>query len=251
MGDGPPEFPQGFSCPVVLGYAARESAAFRLRGSHPLRQDRSRVLRPGFRFLTPAPPCKEVTPRPTTPIEQRLQAVALDRFGLVRVRSPLLTESLDCFLFLGVLRWFTSPRWRSRSYVFAPERRGMTPAGFSHSEIPGSKPVCGSPRLIAAGHVLHRLSAPRHPPCTLRSLTIVKSCTLETSTLRFRCTAYPRYRPIGRARDGADCLNPYPFLDSLPFSTSRDSRLCAGACVAARRPAKGEITSGFAECWWS
>ena len=41
-----------------------------------------------------------------------------------------------------------------------------------HSEIPGSKPVCGSPRLIAACHVLHRLSVPRHPPSTLSSLTI-------------------------------------------------------------------------------
>lgn len=42
--------------------------------------------------------------------------------------------------------------------------------GFPHSEIPGSKPVRGSPRLIAAYHVLHRLSAPRHPPNTLKSL---------------------------------------------------------------------------------
>ena len=48
----------------------------------------------------------------------------------------------------------------------------MTPAGLPHSEIPGSKPACGSPRLIAAYHVLHRLSAPRHPPCTLSSLTM-------------------------------------------------------------------------------
>src|SRR6185436_6192439 len=47
----------------------------------------------------------------------------------------------------------------------------MTPAGLPHSEIPGSKPVCGSPRLIAAYRVLLRLSAPRHPPCTLSSLT--------------------------------------------------------------------------------
>jgi hypothetical protein len=39
-----------------------------------------------------------------------------------------------------------------------------------HSEIPGSKPVRGSPRLIAAYHVLHRLSAPRHPPDTLKTL---------------------------------------------------------------------------------
>jgi hypothetical protein len=48
---------------------------------------------------------------------------------------------------------------------------GYCPAGLPHSEIPGSKPVCGSPRLIAAYRVLHRLSAPRHPPCTLSSLT--------------------------------------------------------------------------------
>ena len=47
----------------------------------------------------------------------------------------------------------------------------MTPAGFFHSEIPGSKPACGSPRLIAACHVLLRLSAPRRPPYTLSSLT--------------------------------------------------------------------------------
>ena len=43
--------------------------------------------------------------------------------------------------------------------------------GFPHSDIPGSKPACGSPRLFAACHVLHRLLPPRHPPCALSSLT--------------------------------------------------------------------------------
>jgi hypothetical protein len=42
--------------------------------------------------------------------------------------------------------------------------------GFPHSEMSGSKPVRGSPNLIAAYHVLHRLSAPRHPPNTLKAL---------------------------------------------------------------------------------
>jgi hypothetical protein len=42
--------------------------------------------------------------------------------------------------------------------------------GFPHSEIRGSKVVRTSPRLIAAYHVLHRLSAPRHPPDTLKTL---------------------------------------------------------------------------------
>ena len=44
--------------------------------------------------------------------------------------------------------------------------------GFPHSEILGSKPACGSPRLIAACHVLLRLLAPRHPPYALSSLII-------------------------------------------------------------------------------
>src|ERR1700689_5508266 len=42
--------------------------------------------------------------------------------------------------------------------------------GFPHAEIHGSKPVRGSPGLIAAYDVLHRLSAPRHLPDTLKTL---------------------------------------------------------------------------------
>ena len=50
-----------------------------------------------------------------------------------------------------------------------------TPAGLPHSEILGSQPARGSPRLIAACHVLHRLSAPKHPPYTLSSLSALIS----------------------------------------------------------------------------
>ncbi len=61
---------------------------------------------------------------------------------------------------------------------------GVHPAGFPHSEIPGSKPACGSPRLIAACHVLHRLLAPRHPPYALSSLIIKLTQTVEAFRLR-------------------------------------------------------------------
>ena len=56
---------------------------------------------------------------------------------------------------------------------------GVHPTGFLHSDIPGSKPACGSPRLIAACHVLHRLLAPRHPPYALSSLIIKLTQTVE------------------------------------------------------------------------
>src|SRR5262245_20652978 len=45
-------------------------------------------------------------------------------------------------------------------------------AGLPHSDIPGSMSARDLPGLIAACYVLHRLPAPRHPPCALSSLTI-------------------------------------------------------------------------------
>ena len=48
---------------------------------------------------------------------------------------------------------------------------GTAPAGFPHSDTPGSKLACNSPRLFAACHVLLRRSVPRHPPCALSRLT--------------------------------------------------------------------------------
>ena len=57
--------------------------------------------------------------------------------------------------------------------------------GFPHSEICGSMDICSSPQLIAAYHVFHRLSVPRHPPCALSSLTISWSA-IRLSTITFR-----------------------------------------------------------------
>jgi hypothetical protein len=47
----------------------------------------------------------------------------------------------------------------------------MTPAGFPHSDIHGSKLESSSPWHFAGFRVLHRLLVPRHPPCALCSLT--------------------------------------------------------------------------------
>ena len=74
------------------------------------------------------------------------------------------------FLFLRLLRCFSSPgSLRIPMYSVYGDR--IAPAGFPHSDISGSMPVCGSPKLFAAYHVFHRLSVPRHPPCALISFT--------------------------------------------------------------------------------
>ena len=87
--------------------------------------------------------------------------------GLVRVRSPLLTES-RLMSFPPGTEMFQFPGFASATYGFSDGY--SLRSGLPHSEIPGSKPARGSPRLFAACHVLHRLLAPRHPPDALAFL---------------------------------------------------------------------------------
>jgi hypothetical protein len=148
--------------PRYSGVCPASQQGFRLPGYHrlwPIVPDRSTNLLVGN---SPAL-------RPDRSSNPGVQAL---RFGLFRVRSPLLAESLTCFLVLQVLRWFTSLSCLRSAYGFSRGFLAMTREGFPHSDIPGSKLVCSSPRLIAACHVLHRLLAPRHPPYALSSLTI-------------------------------------------------------------------------------
>ncbi len=90
--------------------------------------------------------------------------LTLSGFGLAPVRSPLLGGSLR-FLFLRVLRCFTSPGC-------SPFRcHGTASVGLPHSEVRGSMPACGSPRRFAACCVFRRPYVPRHPSGALYTLT--------------------------------------------------------------------------------
>src|SRR5579862_2906644 len=93
------------------------------------------------------------------------------RFGLFRVRSPLLAESL-LFSLPGGTEMVHFPPLPSPPYEFRWRYDGITRRGLPHSDISGSKLVCSSPKRFAADRVLHRLLAPRHSPCALSSLTI-------------------------------------------------------------------------------
>ena len=95
-------------------------------------------------------------------------------FRLLLYRSPLLKESIVFFLFLQVLRCFSSLRslliyyfthiWITRLFSLVE---------FPHSEIYGLMDICSYPQLIAAYHVLLRLLVPRHSPYALSSLTLL------------------------------------------------------------------------------
>ena len=75
------------------------------------------------------------------------------------------------FLFLRVLRCFSSPGCLLCAYVFSTGYPDMTPDGLPHSGIHGSMPAYGSPWHFAADRALLRLLAPRHPPYALCILT--------------------------------------------------------------------------------
>ena len=156
MRGGPRSFPQGFTCPVVL-WILPPLLRLRLRGFHPLRP----VFPVPFRWLHKSIPQSEPRYAPHT---------GLGSSGSARRYS----RNHFCFLFLRLLRCFSSPGSPPQpiqSYPVQLRIHGVLPCGFPHSEIRGSVGMCPSPRLFAACHVFLRLPVPRHPPCALSCLT--------------------------------------------------------------------------------
>ena len=109
----------------------------------------------------------------------------------------------NCFLFLLVLRCFSSQGW-------------LPPCGgyhtFSMIGCPIRKSadimlVCSSPQLIAAYHVLHRLSEPRHPPYALNCFKSIR--IFIEFPLLLKVTRYYNFFPI--------CQRTSP-VRLLPFS---------------------------------
>ena len=81
----------------------------------------------------------------------------------------------DCFLFLRVLRCFTSPGLPPAAMNSARDTAALPAVGFPIRTSTDQSLVSGSPWLIAATHVLRRLLEPRHPPHALSSLVTLNS----------------------------------------------------------------------------
>ena len=126
---------------------------------------------------------------PSNPTTATAASLPRSWFGLTPVRSPLLR---GCFLFLGVLRCFSSPgalrHWR------CPSQRTGCPIRRSWDHSLHAAP----PRISPPCRVLHRRAAPRHPPCapsvfpagTLDVLDVLHSCMVACADLHLsRCTA--------------------------------------------------------------
>ena len=97
------------------------------------------------------------------------------------------------FLFLWVLRCFSSPRslliyyfthiWIHRLFALSE---------FPHSDISGLMDICSYPKLFAAYHVLLRLLVPSYSPYALCSLTLFSLLIINMFNIisiinRFNC----------------------------------------------------------------
>ena len=160
LGGGPPEFPQGFSCLVVL-WIPLAVYCFRVRGFHPLWPDfPDRSTNKSTHLL------QSVTPERTRS--------GLGSFHFARRyfgnRFFFLMKELVSFYSSGYLD-VSVHRVPFHTLWIGVWMTGVRPAGFPHSDICGSMDICSSPQLFAAYHVFLRLLVPRHPPCALSCLT--------------------------------------------------------------------------------
>src|SRR6202012_4263915 len=140
---GPGRFTRNSTGSVLLGNTLRRTRNFTY----------GTVTRYGQTFQTVRLPRIFVTPRQhgstdrTAPQPPTCNARRLShRPGLAS--SPFAhhySGNRFCFLFLRVLRCFTSPRYHHAPYAFRRRRPPMTVAGFPHSETPGSQLGCQLP----------------------------------------------------------------------------------------------------------
>ena len=105
--------------------------------------------------------------------------------------------------------------------AFAPASlvTGLQPAGLPHSDISGSIPVCGSPELFAAYHVLRRHRKPRHPPFAL-VLFLVNHLRLHS----LKCILPMKLQSLNATRGEVSCPLPFRFLGSAAVFRDTEMR---------------------------
>jgi hypothetical protein len=138
---------------------------------------------------------------------------------------------------------------------------GLTVPGFPIGISPDQSLLSSSPKLIAASHVLHRLLAPRHPPCALSSLIFVigeqpQSAFTKTHS---QLPEMQLSKSVAICRQIADCLcNPHVVAKgTTPWALhERRSRTQLGGADRDRtddlrlaKPALSQLS--YSPEWWA
>ena len=102
---------------------------------------------------------------------ERISSLGLASFAFARHYS----QNLGWFLFLVLLRCFSSDRSPHIPILFSIWYMNFTSCGLLHSDICALTFAYNYTQLFAVNHVLRRLPMPRHSPCALISFTICSS----------------------------------------------------------------------------
>jgi hypothetical protein len=143
LGGGPPRFTRDYTGPVLLGNTLESRADLTYRAITVYGQPFQTAPLPA-RFITPCRISSSGQAVPQPPLRNARwlsHAIGLASSAFAHHYS----RNRNCFLFLRVLRCFTSPRYHPLPYAFRQGRRPMTGAGFPHSETPGSQTGCRLP----------------------------------------------------------------------------------------------------------
>ena len=162
---GLPSFRRPSTGAAVLAHQNTGATTLRVRVSHPLRTRFPVAFL--SRVAVPAAPLWESPPGRTTPNARRPQPHACVKFGLVRVRSPLLAESLS---FPRGTKMFQFPRFPLLAYRFNEECRPITADGLPHSGTLGSLPALRLPKAFR--------SAPRPSSACNAKASTSDACSL-------------------------------------------------------------------------
>ena len=109
---------------------------------------------------------------PATPCMQRFWAWHIHGLGWFPFARRYLGNRYY-FLFLGVLRCFSSPRYPPATMYSLQDDTRLVVPGFPIQTSPDQRMFSSSPKLIAAFHVFLLHLTPRHPPFALSSLATI------------------------------------------------------------------------------
>ena len=152
-------------------------------------------LRLTIRFVTLRPAGRRITPNPTTPERQRLPSSLHSGLGYSHFARHY-SGNRGFFPFLGLLRCFSSPAYLACPMYSDKRTRALPRVGFPIRTSRDQRLVSTYSGLFAAAHVLHRLLAPRHPPCALLLL-------ISTKNTVYAAMEFSRYAQLSNRRAAA------------------------------------------------
>ena len=150
LGDGPPGFPQGSTCPAVLRNQTREPRLVSPTGLAPCIADHSRSFGYEIGFLLPGATAVRRHVRPCNTLDTTPAGLTYRRFGLFPVRSPLLGESRLLSVPPGT-EMVHFPGLATPPYEFRWRDRGLPSMGCPIRKSPGQS-------LFAAHRSLSQLT---------------------------------------------------------------------------------------------